>query len=173
MAAMVIYLLLRRSTTVWGVHKIIWSASRLAHTLGDHSRPAGLENLHLKSGSLIRDTEPNKEERWEQWRRTWERCQDWNFVTLMLLIIYLIEVIGVETFLRVINFFSAMWYYWEATIIVMRGKFQTFKRKAWNQFLIQLLHRFLKIACVNRYSFHWPSTSTFDRVHEHPLYNNY
>jgi hypothetical protein len=48
MAAMVIYLLLRRSTTVRGVHKIIRLASRLAHTLGDHSIAAGLENLHCR-----------------------------------------------------------------------------------------------------------------------------
>ena len=43
-----------------GVHKIIQSASRLAQTLGDHSRPAGAENLHVGIGSLIRDVEPNK-----------------------------------------------------------------------------------------------------------------
>jgi hypothetical protein len=60
MAAMVIYLLLRRSTTVQGVHKIIWSASWLAHTLGDYSIAAGLENLHVEIRSLIRDIEPNK-----------------------------------------------------------------------------------------------------------------
>jgi hypothetical protein len=33
-----------------------------AHTLGDHSRPAGLENLHVGIGSLTRSMEPNKEE---------------------------------------------------------------------------------------------------------------
>jgi hypothetical protein len=43
-----------------GVHKIIRSASRLAHTLGDYSIATGLENLHVKIGSLIRDIEPNK-----------------------------------------------------------------------------------------------------------------
>jgi hypothetical protein len=59
----------------------------------------------------------------------------------------------------------------------MRGKFQTFKREAWNQFLIQLLHRFLKIvfSLFNWYhSFYWPSMPTvFDRVNEHALHNNY
>ncbi len=35
--------------------------SRLAHTLGDHSRRVGLENLHVGIRSLIRDMEPNKE----------------------------------------------------------------------------------------------------------------
>ena len=71
MAAMVIYLLLRRSTTVRGVHKIIRSASRLAHTLGDHSIAAGLENLHVEIGNLIRDMEPNKKTdgvSWLLWR---------------------------------------------------------------------------------------------------------
>jgi hypothetical protein len=60
MAAMVIYLLLQRSTTMQVVHKIIRSASRLAHTLGDYSIAARLENLHVEIGSLIRDIEPNK-----------------------------------------------------------------------------------------------------------------
>jgi hypothetical protein len=60
MAAMVIYLLLQRSTTVRGVHKIIQSASQLAHTLSNYSIAAGLENLHVEIGSLIRDIEPNK-----------------------------------------------------------------------------------------------------------------
>jgi len=45
---------------VRGVHKIIRSASPLAHTLGNHSRAAGLENLHVEIGSLIRDVDPNK-----------------------------------------------------------------------------------------------------------------
>jgi hypothetical protein len=67
MAAMVIYLLLRRSTTVRGVHKIIRSASRLAHTLGDYSIAAGLENLHVEIGSLIRDIEPNKKSDGVSW----------------------------------------------------------------------------------------------------------
>jgi len=104
MAAMVIYLLLRRSTTVRRVHKIIRSASRLVHS--DHSRPAGLENLHVGIGSLIRAMEPNKEERWERWRRTRERCRDWNFFTWMLHIIYLTEAIGVGDFfasLHIVN----------------------------------------------------------------------
>jgi hypothetical protein len=35
-------------------------ASRLAQTLGDHSRAAELENLHLEIGSRIRDMELNK-----------------------------------------------------------------------------------------------------------------
>jgi hypothetical protein len=67
------------------------------HTHGDHSRPAGLENLHVGIGSLIRAMESNKEERWER-RRTRERCRDWNFVTWMLHIIYLTEAIGVGDF---------------------------------------------------------------------------
>ena len=36
------------------------SASRLAQTLGDHSRAAELEKLHLEIGSRIRDMELNK-----------------------------------------------------------------------------------------------------------------
>ena len=39
---------------------MIQSASRLARTLGDHSRAAELENLHLEIGSRIRDMELNK-----------------------------------------------------------------------------------------------------------------
>ncbi len=39
---------------------MIQSASRLAQTLGDHSRAAELENLHLEIGSRIRDMELNK-----------------------------------------------------------------------------------------------------------------
>jgi hypothetical protein len=57
---MVIYLLLQRSTTMRGVHKIIQSASQLAHTLGDYLIAVGLENLYVKIRSLIRDIEPNK-----------------------------------------------------------------------------------------------------------------
>jgi len=56
---------------VQGVHKIIRSASQLAHTLGDHSIAAGLENLHVKIRSLIRDMEPNKKSNgvsWLLWR---------------------------------------------------------------------------------------------------------
>jgi hypothetical protein len=45
---------------------MIWSASRLAHTLGDHSRPAGLENLHVGIGCVTIAMEPNKEERWKR-----------------------------------------------------------------------------------------------------------
>jgi hypothetical protein len=59
-AAIVIYLLLQRSTTVQGVYKIIQSALQLVYTLGDYSIAAGLENLHVEIGSLIRDMEPNK-----------------------------------------------------------------------------------------------------------------
>ena len=54
-----------------GVHKIIRSASQLAHTLGDYSIAAGLENLHVEIGSLIRDIEPNKKSdgvSWLLWR---------------------------------------------------------------------------------------------------------
>jgi hypothetical protein len=50
----------RLSTTARGIHKMIQSASRLAQTLGDHSRAAELENLHLEIGSRIRDIELNK-----------------------------------------------------------------------------------------------------------------
>jgi hypothetical protein len=39
---------------------MIQSASRLAQTLGDHSRATELENLHLEIGSRIRDMELNK-----------------------------------------------------------------------------------------------------------------
>jgi hypothetical protein len=39
---------------------MIQSASRLAQTLGDHSRAVELENLHLEIGSRIRDMELNK-----------------------------------------------------------------------------------------------------------------
>jgi hypothetical protein len=39
---------------------MIQSASRLARTLGDHSRAVELENLHLELGSRIRDMELNK-----------------------------------------------------------------------------------------------------------------
>jgi hypothetical protein len=39
---------------------MIQSASKLASTLGDHSRAAGLENLCLEIGSRIRDIELNK-----------------------------------------------------------------------------------------------------------------
>jgi hypothetical protein len=45
---------------VRGVHKIIRLVLQLAHTLGDHLIAAGLENLHVEIGSLIRDIEPNK-----------------------------------------------------------------------------------------------------------------
>ena len=54
-----------------GVHKIIRSALQLAHTLSDHSIAAGLENLHVEIGSLIRDIEPNKKSdgvSWLLWR---------------------------------------------------------------------------------------------------------
>jgi hypothetical protein len=50
----------RLSTTAREVHKMVQSASRLAQTLGDHSRAAELENLHLEIGSRIRDMELNK-----------------------------------------------------------------------------------------------------------------
>jgi len=50
----------RLPTTARGIHKMIQSASRLAQTLGDHSRAAELENLHLEIGSRIRDMELNK-----------------------------------------------------------------------------------------------------------------
>jgi hypothetical protein len=56
---------------VQGVHKIIRSASRLAHTLGDHSIAAGLENLHVEIRSQNRDMEPNKKSggvSWLLWR---------------------------------------------------------------------------------------------------------
>ena len=46
--------------TARGIHKMIQSASRLARTLGDHSRAAELENLFLEIGSRIRDMELNK-----------------------------------------------------------------------------------------------------------------
>jgi hypothetical protein len=39
---------------------MIQSAAWLAQTLGDHSRAAELENLHLKIRSPIRDMELNK-----------------------------------------------------------------------------------------------------------------
>jgi hypothetical protein len=50
----------RLPTTARGIHKMIQSASRLAQTLGDHSRATELENLHLEIGSRIRDMELNK-----------------------------------------------------------------------------------------------------------------
>jgi hypothetical protein len=50
----------RLPTTARGIHKMIQSASRLAQTLGGHSRAAELENLHLEIGSRIRDMELNK-----------------------------------------------------------------------------------------------------------------
>lgn len=50
----------RLPTTARGIHKMIQSASRLVQTLGDHSRAAELENLHLEIGSRIRDMELNK-----------------------------------------------------------------------------------------------------------------
>jgi hypothetical protein len=50
----------RLTTTAQGIHKMIQSASRLARTLGDHSRGIELENLHLEIGSRIRDMELNK-----------------------------------------------------------------------------------------------------------------
>lgn len=50
----------RLPTTARGIHKMIQSASRLVQTLGDHSRAAELENLHLEIGSWIRDMELNK-----------------------------------------------------------------------------------------------------------------
>ncbi|KAF8540206.1 hypothetical protein BDD12DRAFT_880863 [Trichophaea hybrida] len=50
----------RLPTTARGIHKMIQSASRLAQTLGDHSRAAELENPHLEIGSRIRDMELNK-----------------------------------------------------------------------------------------------------------------
>jgi len=40
---------------VRGVHKIIRSALQLAYTLSDHLIAVGLENLHVKIGSLIRE----------------------------------------------------------------------------------------------------------------------
>ncbi|KAH8587971.1 hypothetical protein B0O99DRAFT_731242 [Bisporella sp. PMI_857] len=50
----------RLTTTAQGIHKMIQLASRLARTLGDHSRAIELENLHLEIGSRIRDMELNK-----------------------------------------------------------------------------------------------------------------
>jgi len=43
-----------------GVHKIIWLALRLTHTLSNYLIAAGLENLHVKIRSLIRDIEPKR-----------------------------------------------------------------------------------------------------------------
>jgi predicted GNAT superfamily acetyltransferase len=56
---------------VQGVHKIIWLASRLAHTLSNHLIATRLENLHVKIRSLIKDMEPNKKSNnvlWLLWR---------------------------------------------------------------------------------------------------------
>lgn len=50
----------RLLTSARGIHKMIQSASKLASTLGDHSRAAELENLCLEIGSRIRDMELNK-----------------------------------------------------------------------------------------------------------------
>jgi hypothetical protein len=50
----------RLLTTARGIHKMMQSASRFAQTLGDHSRAAELEKLHLEIGSRIRDMELNK-----------------------------------------------------------------------------------------------------------------
>lgn len=50
----------RLPTSAQGIYKMIQSASRLAQTLGDHSRASELENLHLEIGSRIRDMELNK-----------------------------------------------------------------------------------------------------------------
>ncbi|RDL40953.1 uncharacterized protein BP5553_00932 [Venustampulla echinocandica] len=50
----------RLSTTARATYDMIQSASRLAQTLGDHTRAAELENLQLEIGSRIRDMELNK-----------------------------------------------------------------------------------------------------------------
>jgi 2-oxoglutarate dehydrogenase complex dehydrogenase (E1) component-like enzyme len=50
----------RLPVTAQGIHKMIQSALQLVRTLGDHSRAADLEGLHLEIGSRIRDMELNK-----------------------------------------------------------------------------------------------------------------
>jgi hypothetical protein len=50
----------RLPVTAQGIHKMIQAASQLVQTLGDRSRAAELEGLHLEIGSRIRDMELNK-----------------------------------------------------------------------------------------------------------------